>query len=58
MTREVFIIDGARTPFLKARTGPGPFSAADMATAAGQGCMAALEAERYLASSEFAGSAS
>ena len=35
MTREVFIIDGARTPFLKARTGPGPFSAADMATAAG-----------------------
>ena len=35
MTREVFIVDGARTPFLKARTGPGPFSAADMATAAG-----------------------
>ena len=35
MSREVFIVDGARTPFLKARTGPGPFSAADMATAAG-----------------------
>ncbi len=35
MTREVFIVDGARTPFLKARTGPGPFSAADLATAAG-----------------------
>lgn len=35
MTREVFIVDGARTPFLKASTGPGLFSAADMATAAG-----------------------
>ena len=35
MTRPVYIVDGARTPFLKARTGPGPFSAADMATAAG-----------------------
>lgn len=35
MSREVFIVDGARTPFLKARTGPGPFTAADMATAAG-----------------------
>jgi acetyl-CoA C-acetyltransferase len=35
MSRDVFIVDGARTPFLKARTGPGPFTAADMATAAG-----------------------
>ena len=35
MTREVFIIDGARTPFLKARNAPGPFAASDLATAAG-----------------------
>lgn len=32
MTR-VFIVDGARTPFLKARTEPGPFSASDLAVA-------------------------
>jgi len=31
----IYIIDGARTPFLKARNAPGPFSAADLATAAG-----------------------
>ena len=24
--RPVYIIDGARTPFLKARSGPGPFT--------------------------------
>lgn len=35
MSRDVFVVDGARTPFLKARTGPGPFTAADLATAAG-----------------------
>lgn len=35
MTREVYVIDGARTPFLKARNAPGPFAAADLATAAG-----------------------
>ncbi|WP_068809419.1 acetyl-CoA C-acetyltransferase [Thauera phenolivorans] len=35
MKRDVFIIDGARTPFLKSRNRPGPFSAADLATAAG-----------------------
>ncbi len=32
----VYIVDGARTPFLKARNAPGPFSAADLATAAGR----------------------
>lgn len=32
----VYIVDGARTPFLKARNGPGPFSAADLATQAGR----------------------
>lgn len=32
----VYIIDGARTPFLKARSGPGPFAASDLATQAGR----------------------
>lgn len=32
----VYIVDGARTPFLKARSGPGPFSASDLATQAGR----------------------
>lgn len=36
MTRKtVYIVDGARTPYLKAREQPGPFSAADLAFAAG-----------------------
>jgi acetyl-CoA C-acetyltransferase len=35
MSDNVYIIDGARTPFLKARNAPGPFSASDLATAAG-----------------------
>jgi len=35
VSEKVFIVDGARTPFLKARNRPGPFSAADLATAAG-----------------------
>lgn len=37
--RRVFIVDGARTPFLKARNRPGPFAAADLATAAGAGLL-------------------
>ena len=32
----VHVVDGARTPFLKARNAPGPFSAGDLATAAGR----------------------
>jgi acetyl-CoA C-acetyltransferase len=32
----VYVIDGARTPFLKARNAPGPFAASDLATAAGR----------------------
>mgnify|MGYP003668500811 CR=1 FL=1 len=35
MSEAIYIVDGARTPFLKARGGPGPFSAADLATACG-----------------------
>src|SRR6476660_7323081 len=36
MTEPIYIIDGARTPFLKSRNRPGPFSASDLATAAGR----------------------
>jgi acetyl-CoA C-acetyltransferase len=37
MTNEpIYIVDGARTPFLKSRNRPGPFSASDLATAAGR----------------------
>src|SRR6202795_1541689 len=36
MAKDIFIIDGARTPFLKSRNRPGPFSASDLATAAGK----------------------
>lgn len=35
MSEAVYIVDAARTPFLKARGRPGPFSAADLATACG-----------------------
>ena len=35
MSEPIYIIDGARTPFLKARNRPGPFAASDLATAAG-----------------------
>jgi len=34
--RPVFLVDGLRTPFIKAREKPGPFSAADLAVAAGR----------------------
>jgi acetyl-CoA C-acetyltransferase len=40
MTKPVYIIDGARTPFLKAKSYPGPFSAADLAVAAGRDLLA------------------
>jgi len=32
----VYVVDGARTPFLKSKNRPGPFSAADLATQAGR----------------------
>ena len=34
--RGVFVVDGARTPFLKARTGLGPFTGSDLAVNAGR----------------------
>jgi acetyl-CoA C-acetyltransferase len=38
--KPIYIIDGARTPFLKARNAPGPFAASDLATAAGSALLA------------------
>lgn len=38
--RPVYIIDGRRTPFLKIKGKPGPFSAADLAVACGKELMA------------------
>ncbi|MCC7066841.1 MAG: acetyl-CoA C-acetyltransferase [Burkholderiales bacterium] len=32
----IYVVDGARTPFLKAKNAPGPFSASDLAVAAGR----------------------
>ncbi len=34
--KDVFVVDGSRTPFLKARGKPGPFTASDLAFAAGR----------------------
>ena len=36
MSQTIYIVDGARTPFLKAQKGPGPFAASDLATQAGR----------------------
>ena len=36
MNEPIYIVDGARTPFLKSRNRPGPFSASDLAAAAGR----------------------
>jgi acetyl-CoA C-acetyltransferase len=36
MNAPIYIIDGARTPFLKSRNRPGPFTASDLATDAGR----------------------
>ena len=38
--RPVFIVDGARTPFLKAGTRPGPFSPVDLAVQCGRPLLA------------------
>jgi len=40
--RPVYVIDGSRTPFLKARGKPGPFSASDLAVAAARPLLARL----------------
>jgi acetyl-CoA C-acetyltransferase len=38
--RPVYVVDGSRTPFLKARGKPGPFTAADLALACGNPLLA------------------
>lgn len=40
MSKRVFLVDGARSPILKARSGRGPFSAADLAVQAGRPLLA------------------
>src|SRR4030088_2474578 len=40
MARPVFIIDGSRTPFLKARSGPGPLTPVDLAVRCGRPLLA------------------
>ncbi|HZM34121.1 MAG TPA: acetyl-CoA C-acetyltransferase [Burkholderiales bacterium] len=40
MRRPVYVVDGARTPFLKSKNRPGPFSASDLATQAGRSLLA------------------
>src|SRR5690606_2485810 len=40
MARPGYIIDGARTPFLKAQGGPGPFTPVDLAVQAGRPLLA------------------
>src|SRR6476620_7640480 len=40
MARPVFIVDGSRTPFLKARSGPGPSTPVDLAVQCGRPLLA------------------
>ena len=40
--RPVYVVDGVRTPFLKARGRPGPFHASDLALAAGRALLTRL----------------
>ncbi len=40
--RPVYVIEGARTPFLKVRGGPGPFRASDLAHSAGRALLTRL----------------
>ncbi|MCB1774174.1 MAG: acetyl-CoA C-acyltransferase, partial [Gammaproteobacteria bacterium] len=41
-SRAVYVVDGARTPFLRARGGPGPFRASDLAVAAARALLTRL----------------
>ncbi len=36
MSKTIYVVDGVRTPFLKAQKGPGAFAASDLATQAGR----------------------
>jgi acetyl-CoA C-acetyltransferase len=39
-SKPVYVVDGARTPFLKSKNRPGPFAASDLATQAGRALLA------------------
>src|SRR5450631_3378306 len=45
MNQPIYVVDGARTPFLKARTKPGPFAASDLAVQAGRALLARMPFE-------------
>jgi acetyl-CoA C-acetyltransferase len=36
LSKPIYVVDGARTPFLKSKNRPGPFAASDLATQAGR----------------------
>ncbi len=40
LAQPVYVVDGARTPFLKSKNRPGPFAASDLATQAGRTLLA------------------
>jgi acetyl-CoA C-acetyltransferase len=40
LPKPIYVVDGARTPFLKSKNRPGPFAAADLATQAGRALLA------------------
>ena len=40
LSQPIYVLDGARTPFLKSKNRPGPFAAADLATQAGRSLLA------------------
>ena len=44
--QRVYLVDGARTPFLKARGGPGPFTPVDLAVQAGRPLLARQRFDR------------
>ncbi len=46
--QRVFLVDGARTPFLKARSGPGPFTPVDLAVQCGRPLLARQTFDRSL----------
>ena len=39
-SKPIYVVDGARTPFLKSKNRPGPFAASDLATQAGRALLA------------------
>jgi acetyl-CoA C-acetyltransferase len=43
LAQPVYVVDGARTPFLKSKNRPGPFAASDLATQAGRALLARQE---------------